>query len=276
MNKVLILGGLAAATVYALSQDKEDYTVPPPPPPPPPTTGTTATQTLSTLNGIGRVDNPGTPQASWSRPEWSKWYRAQLAIDPQNANSLLWSEWNNSANEKVKDKFPAVEMLGLSLINWLPLDGPAVEGFNITAHSTPVYDTWSNWWNNVDHWELNHWVLWFDELQAAFGQALAINKWLDAWSYVDNWSSNSVGNYGSIDCDFIDQMMQRGIDIAATGAMTVCAFTNIPYNLVSAGESLSSGVKDTANAISTVAPILVWGGAGLLAYSAYKKIQEDA
>jgi hypothetical protein len=236
---------------------------------------------LVAMSGI--MPNSQPDYTIWTRSHWATWYHSLLQnFSPEDAKNLIWAAWIKAENPFAYfvetegaapvNKFPNADILVFSLAAYQP-DG-MVGAFNITATSLPVYDTWSAWWNNIDVWECADWKVWFDVMETDLGRTIAQQKFVSAWSYKDNWASSSNARICSHDCTFIDEMTQRGIDVAFFGVRTVCNLVNIPYNIIEAGENISQGAANaTANAAS-VTPLLIWGGAAFLAVKAYQSINQ--
>jgi hypothetical protein len=52
--------------------------------------------------------------------------------------------------------------------------------FEITAESTPVYDTWG--WDRGGYWYCNEWMDWFYALKSKYNHSRAKEEWLKAWN----------------------------------------------------------------------------------------------
>ena len=222
------------------------------------------------VSGIQATSQPD--YKTWTRAHWAAWSQSLLQNNsPEDTKTILWNAWRNGENP-FADKFPSVDSLFFSLIAYRP--DTAVGAFNIDENSLPVYDTWTAWYNNVDVWECADWKNWFDAMETAWSRTTAQQKFASAWSYADNWSLGSNGWSCSQTCGFIDDMTQRGVDVADTGMRTVCNLTNIPYNIVTAGSNVSQGINSATNAAANVAPFLIYGGAAFLAYKAYQTTKE--
>lgn len=58
--------------------------------------------------------------------------------------------------------------------------------YNITADSTPDYDSWGP----DDYWSCEDWITWHKALKAKYGKAEADSKWLAAWNAQDSFEHN--------------------------------------------------------------------------------------
>lgn len=209
------------------------------------------------IQGTEIINRQSTPNfETWTRKEWAQYYKDIYlnSSDPQTAGNQVWVAWNVSGNE-IKNAFKTKDALVFALATYR--NNESITGFDINANSQPVYDTWTNvWWNGIPVWECEQWRTYWDALKAAKGQLLARSIFVDAWVHPDNWSIYGSGQACGIDCDFINYMRQNGIDIALTGAETVCNLISIPANIVSAGASVSKGVKSSADILGQMMPIL--------------------
>jgi hypothetical protein len=228
---------------------------------------------------VGITINSQPDYKTWTRSHWAAWYQSLLQNNsPEDTKTIVWNAWLNGENPFAYyvetegaapiNKYPNADVFVFSLAAYRPAAN--VGAFNITANSLPVYDTWTAWWNNVDVWECSHWKVWFDVMEADWGLATAQQKFVSAWSYEDNWASASNARICSHDCTFIEDMTQRGIDVAFFGVRTVCNLVNIPYNIIEAGENISQGAADTTATAASVTPWLIYGGVAVLAYKAYQ------
>lgn len=194
----------------------------------------------------------------WNRSDWSNFYH-YLTENTPNQNEILWQLWDVEQNPN-RTYFKSVESLIFNLVHYKP-NAPAIGSFTITADSVPIYNTWSNWWNNIAAWECNHWIEWFEKNQIKYGAAATKQKFVNAWSYPDNFSiglwGDGAGYICGRDCDFINYFRVKGIDVTVWGAQTVCNLVSIPTNLIDATASLSNTVKKTANVVETLVPISI-------------------
>ena len=271
---LLVLGGLA----YVFTQGNKKAA-----PPPiihsdnaPIDTSHSGLQTAGNSTGmvaVSGVDVSSSPDyKQWTRKHWAAWCQLLLKNNSlEDVKTIIWAAWRNQENE-FSDKYPTVEPLFYSLVSYQINN--AVGNLSIDENSQPVYDTWGGWINNVTVWECPDWKNWFDKMAAAWGDQTAIQKFSSAWSFADNWSLGSNGWSCSQTCNFIDEMQQRGVDVADTGMRTICNLTTIPYNLVTAGATVSQGVNTAANTAASVAPLIIYGGVIFLAVKAYQSVKQ--
>lgn len=226
---------------------------------------------LMSVSGFA-IYSDSQPTEHWRRAEWAAWAKAQLAATNKSSDAVLdsvWLAWTTLGNQKhINNK----QLLWINILGHR-LDASITGTPNITADSIPIYDTWSNWWNSVVEWNCMDWLNWYDALAARHGAAVAQSKWKAAWEYEDNWSLGSMGWSCSQTCNIIDEFLQRGINMADTGMLTICQLTNVPYNAAVAVNSASEGIKDTVALLATVLPVAVVVGGSMYLYKEYKKTE---
>lgn len=265
-NKLILGAGLAALFLVTKNDNQ-----PPPAPitpytPVDPTPVVTDDRTV-VVSGMVSITAESKPDfATWQRKEWALWYRALAQKSgSERAITIVWASWNSSENHMAY-KFPSGYHLERILILWQP--DVTVGNIVITENSSPLYDTWTAWLYSSPVWYCPDWMAWFDVMELAWGTQTAQQKFASAWSHPDNWKFLSNGYSCSQDCSFIKIMMERGIDVADTGLHTLCSLSNVPYNLVKAGENITEGIRDTTSLVSKIMPIAILGGG---AYFLYKR-----
>lgn len=270
-KSTIIFGGLGAAVALAYASSTKN-TLPPPPTGTPPlnTQNTTAVGPGKQVAGIPDITASSMPDySSWKRAEWASWYKALfLSSDSATAKSRVWNAWTSERNE-YKENIPSADLLEMNLATWRPTG--EIGAFNVTANSTPVYDTWTNWYNNTPVWNCSDWVSWFDAMSAKDGIAKARTKFASAWEYKDNWSFGSNGWSCSQTCDFVDKMHQRGLSVGDTGMTTICSFTNIPANVVATVDIATAGAKNTVATLSAILPAAVVVAGAAFVYTKYQE-----
>lgn len=200
----------------------------------------------------------------WIKKDWLAYYKYLVSTNQSTANAILWAKWNDFDNP-YRSKFASWEFLAISL-----LQNNDQIGALITADSSPVYDTWSNWWNNITPWDCGVWRIWFDMNNQKSGAVSARAKFADAWNYTDNWGG--YGNFGmgdkcGIDCDFINYFRLKGLDVATFGATSICTLVSIPTNLLDASANASKAIKTA----STVIPLAATAAIIYVIYTQSKK-----
>ena len=218
---------------------------------------------------------------NFKRKDWNNLYKT-LTEDKgyQIANEDIISLWNNP-NNKYKSNFAVPQLLLLSIATYRQRNSINNVPFVITADSVPVYATWQNWWDDVYHWELPQWEIWFDKLIDKYGLESGQQKFHNAWSFADNWSqgvwSSGVGWEGCYDCDFVNFCRTRGIDVACWGLDNTCTLVSVGTNLIDATQNVSQGVENISEAgltITQMLPFFAIAVAGLFTYIQIKKYEK--
>ena len=218
---------------------------------------------------------------TWTREEWSGLYKELYNTNSlSDATTIIWSKWNDTKNKK-KKYFANAEALIINLATYR-ISSKIGEAFIITWESIPIYASWSNWWNNVEYWQLVQWKLWYKQLKIKNGKTLAQAQFQNAWSYSENWGSyainpvgeDSMGYEGGYDCDFINFFRHEGIDVALWGAENLCTLVNTGSNLVDATENVSEVIESTTNIAAKILPYLLMTAAAFTIYSQVKKFNK--
>lgn len=216
---------------------------------------------------------------NFRRKDWNYLYKELTAEKGYlDANTEIWEKWNNPLNKNVGE-FKNSELFIVNVATYRDENTIRDNGiFTITADSVPVYSTWTNWYNGVYWWELEQWELWFTALINKNGLIEGQNRFINAWTYADNWVKGfyrtGIGWAGCYDCDFINFCRLKGIDVACTGAESVCTLVNVSTNLLDATENVSEGVVNISSGMVTftqLLPVLVIAGAGFFVYNQIKK-----
>lgn len=264
-TKTIIGLGTAGCLLFAINYKKSQK--------PQPIETTNNTMSLPTL--------AGTPQneidyKTWSRRDWANFYRTIYENEtPQDAARIVWQFWNTNENPN-KNQFKNKNELIFNLALYREVaqvgDVPT-----ITADSEPIYQTWSNWWNDVTTWDCEIWQMWFDLNRLKYGSTMAKNKFVNAWNHPDNFSYtfSSAGNDCGIDCDFVNYFRTKGIDVSYTGVETICNLVSVPSNLIDATAAATHGAKSTVNTVASLAPYAVVIAAGFLLAKQYKSYKKD-
>jgi hypothetical protein len=203
---------------------------------------------------------------NWIRKDWALYFRAIYAlVDPNDAMNFVWEKWLDHTNPLLLEMFPVRNALILSLVG--PSSSAPVIGDNapfiITADSTPIYETTSNLWNGIYSWDCEHWKMWYNKMKDAYGVSTAVDRFVNAWNYADNWGwtiNLTAGQWCGIDCDFINYFRTQGIDVAVTGSSNFCTLVDVTTDLIDATKHTSEGIKKTASLASTWLPIAIVGG----------------
>ena len=124
----------------------------------------------------------------WRRKQWSEYYKELYqTTTPAQAGTNVWNLWNSSSN-KNKEQLNNKNLFLLSLATYRQPVSIGNIVFNITYSSQPIYSTWANWWDGIYWWELEQWEMWYTALKSHYGSVEAKNRWVNAWSYADNFS----------------------------------------------------------------------------------------
>ena len=274
MNKgAVLLGVVVTGAVIAAMQSPVEKSQPINTGGAPVTTGETGP--LS----VGQIDRLSIPNyETWTRKQWSEFYRDYYATDgPDDAGNIVWTFWNMEANPN-RFAFKNKKTFIHALASYQPQT--AVSGFNITANSQPVYDTWYNsWYHSSDVWGCEQWEMWYDALYAAYGAQQAKSIWVNAWTHEHNWYVNGAGQYcggaTGLNCNFINNMRQNGIDVALMGADTFCNLISIPANVVDAGAAATKGAKDAVDTLAQLLPIGVVVATGFAIAWGVKQLKDE-
>lgn len=224
------------------------------------------------ITEIGAMQNPR-PTAP-GRNFWAKRYKDLFLVDGEpTASNTVWNEFNVSTNP-FSQFFPSKGSLLLNLATYTePILIAQIGSFNITADSIPIYDTWTNAFNNIPAWECAHWIQWFDANRLMYGAVQAKNKMNDSWNYQDNWSYHGAGHYCGYDCDFVNYFRLKGVDVANFGSVTACNLVAIPTDLIDATASVTKTISNTASTLNTLVPIALILGFGLFAINQVKSAE---
>jgi hypothetical protein len=279
-NNVMAAAAAAAVGIYLLNKPK-DKSIPDPtttiethPPAP------SEFEVFGSSGGILGIDditrNTQPNYDEWRRREWSLYFRDVYENElPNDAMNFVWQKWIDSDNIR-QGMFPTRNALILSLLR--PSEESSINDnapFVITADSAPIYETTSNWWNGVYSWDCAQWQMWYDKMEVKYGAAQARDKFINAWTYADNWNwtwNFTAGQTCGIDCDFINYFRTKGIDVAITGASNVCTLVDVTTDLVDATKHTSEGIKNTASLASTWLPIAIVGGVVYVIAQNVKKV----
>lgn len=274
--------GLAAATAFLVFGGSKTTTTtntnntPPNPPAPDTTTpggGPSLYDPTGPISGIPGITSESSPIRDWKRPEWSTWYKELSGVyDQLTALQMVWNAWRSMP---YADYIRDPKILWANLATWRQKDIAGIGSFTfpITATASPVYDTWTNWWNNIPAWGCNEWQTWFTALENTYGLEPAKNKFISAWTYTDNWATGSNAWDCSQTCDFINFFRTKGIDVADFGMETICNLIQVPYNLSVAAAGATQGISATINTAANIAPLIIIGAGAALLYKQYQSVK---
>lgn len=258
LTGVFLLGGAYALTRPKNSPNNKDVNITPRYTNTTPPVLTTGGESIA---GVKVSPNERPDYDNWSRAHWAAWYGAiynsQGAVA---ARSKVWDAWNSKENpQSIQVRLQTPEALEFALVVYR---GKSTIGapHHIDENSTPIYDTWSAWWNSTTPWGCGDWVTYFDKMESAWGKIFAQQKWVSAWQHPDNSALGGLAaSWCTGDCDFIAKMDARGIDAAAFGTRSFCGLSNTAGNLIRAVEHTSEGIANTAKVASWLLPVALGG-----------------
>lgn len=153
--------------------------------------------------------------------------------------------------------------------------------FNITADSTPLYDSWG--W--ADYWSCSDWINWHKALRSKHGLDKANKIWVDAWldglsgaaggrgiAPGSNWAIDSV----PLDCRTFNTEFREYIK--SHKALYDAVYSGIGGTIakpLGAGsdviEGVSSGIGSLSKVIKYAIPVLAIIATVYVGYIVYKK-----
>lgn len=133
-------------------------------------------------------------------------------------------------------------------------------------NSTPVYDTFDNWWNGVpDIWTCADWKVWHQKLEQHFNNTYQANQvWEQAWSAPDNqcWVLGAFGcpdtSYCRYECDFVEYLASKEVNIGNLFSNTVCDLSQVVSNITGSVVNVSSGLKTASYFIVPAAAVALY------------------
>lgn len=210
---------------------------------------------------------------TFKRVEWRQ--LLQQKLDAGKSLSVaaqeLWELWYNP-NNPYRNYAISPPALFLMIIT-KPQRVEAV-GRVLNWNSSPVYPTWTNWWNGEQAWTCSEWKVWHQKLEEHYKSTYKANQiWEPAFDHPDNNPNLNLGFATGkaacmLDCDFAEYMASKDINIHDLLSQTVCDLSNVVLNIIDTAESVSSGVKNTGK-------ILQWGIPLAATYFAYKFITNN-
>ena len=128
----------------------------------------------------------------------------------------------------------------------------------ITADSTPDYDEWGpdEWWTCAD------WKQWHVLNVQKYGQAVANDKFMQAWAQQDSFMSPY--NWCKYDADFAGYFKNQGIDVGWLLSHLIVGVENVGDNVINTSENLGDTVESVSEWVK-VAAGLAFIGAGIYA-----------
>lgn len=214
---------------------------------------------------------------TWRGKEWSSWFLdfSKNYENTYDAFQDAFDVWRNPLNPK-RNFFLDVKqfVLGLAIAQSIKTELPrnVVGQFNITYNSTPVYDTWYNWWYGVPAWSCSEWKQWYFEMKNFYGEADARQRWNSAAQNSENDVFGGEFHGCLSDCDFYKFQIQNNLwrpSLPLTGIITwtTCDVGQVVTNATNTVVNASQGIANTAKVASYLLPVLAVVGT----YFIYKK-----
>jgi len=290
-TKTIIGLGLLAAAALAYGKEQPPTTDAPTTTPPilPPSGETTTGETEAGGTAVAglkqklreiREQQQGVKFAPYQRDILKQMLQEQLhTTSPATVAQNLFDYWNVEQNPyRMLFNSPPALLAGL-IVNTpisaaaAPVSAPALPtigqppttgsgNFTITWDSVPVYDSLYNDWYNIDVWTCADWQLWHYRLEQRYESTFVANQiWLDAWNNESNscWFLGAIGcpdsSYCRIDCDFVEYLASKGLDIGNIISNTTCAVYNITMNIVGTVEDISTGLSNTGKIAQFLIPV---------------------
>jgi hypothetical protein len=230
-------------------------------------------------SNVGSLDNFDYETIGWNTwkgKDWSNWFKQfQLSYnDKFKAFEDAFVIWRNPLNP-YRNFFIEIKQFVLALAiadSYNPsLPRNVIGQFNITYNSTPVYDTYTNWWYNVPVWNCAEWKQWYIELKNYYGENDARYRWNSAAQHPDNGYGGNFADCQS-DCDFYKFQVQNNLwrpfmPITAAYTWAACDIGQVITGATNAAVGVSQGLVNTSRVISIALPVLAIAGT----YFIYKK-----
>ncbi|MGB1205323.1 MAG: hypothetical protein ACPG5B_06750 [Chitinophagales bacterium] len=148
--------------------------------------------------------------------------------------------------------------------------GSLINTYGITAESEPIYDEWG--YDNS--WTCEHWVVYFDELLAAYGLETAVSIWKSKWSQVGftDWQFRTcTGPNGGWFVNYIYNMSQQQI-VLDTSHIILNDWQDTAINTNENVTDTVNNASEGANYASTVAKYAIPTAIAFIVYRFAKKI----
>jgi hypothetical protein len=215
------------------------------------------------------VDIKDTPDRKAWVQNFNQYRASNSFID---AAQLIWNDWNTQGNVFL-ELLPTPEALLFSLLTYVPerVDLPIISAppTPIKWDDTPIYDTFSNYWDGVYTWNCADWQAWHVALETHFGSTSTANGlWKSAWLHDDNYCI-VLGSFGCpktsncrYNCDFVKYFASKDMEIGNVFSNGYCDLTSIVLNIIETVDNVTQGVNNTTKTVSNLLP---WAaGAGIL------------
>lgn len=230
---------------------------------------------------LSEAENLNVDYRNWRGENWSNWFKQFKSkfSDSNEAVKQAFTIWSDIRNP-YKNLFLNEKqfILALAMGERLPkLYTAEVEGLRgigavITATSTPIYDTWTNWWYGATPWGCPEWMEWHRQLKIAYGDADARYRWNVGAQHPDNNIGGGTFHLCLSDCDFYRYQLANNLwrpSLPLTGLTTwiTCDVGQVVSNLTGTVQNVSQGLSNTGKILQYAIPVAT----GVLAYVAYKR-----
>ena len=234
----------------------------------------------SNVGSIQNFDYESIKWNIWRGKEWSNWFK-DFQLNYENKYEafedafIIWRNQLNPYRNFFLDIKQFVLGLAIADIKNIELPRNTIGQFNITYSSTPVYDTWYNWWNNVPVWNCAEWKQWYIELKNHYGESDARYRWNSASQHPDNGYGGNFVDCLS-DCDFYKFQIQNNLwrpYLPITSALTwaSCDLGQVVTGATNTVVNASNGIANTSRILNLALPVLAIAGT----YFLYKKYLKD-
>lgn len=212
--------------------------------------------------------------ADLKRKDWVAHFNSLRENNSFNdAARQVWYDFNVEGNPYLRI-FKNPEALLFSILTYIPnrAEGERIgtpPGTTIAWNSQPIYDTFSNYWNNIDGWTCRDWQNWHIALEAHYGDTYLANAvWESAWNHTDNQCYLASvllcpqTAHCRYDCDFVEYIASKDMPIGNILSNTYCSVTNIALNIIRTVENVSDATviaTDTAKYIIPIGMITLTG-----------------
>ena len=236
---------------------------------------------LSLIGEIMEEEMPIIDYKNWRGENWSNWFKlfSQNYTDKEKAIKdafVIWSDPRNPyKNVFLSDKqFILALAMGERLPKLYNADVAGLRGIGavITWSSTPVYDTWTNWWYGTTVWGCPEWIEWHRQLKIKYGASDARYRWNSGAQHPDNQYGGGAFHSCLSDCDFYKYQVQNNLwrpSLPLTGTYTwlMCDVGGAVTNVTNTAVSISEGLAITGKALTYAIPVAT----AVATYFLYKK-----
>jgi len=241
-----------------------------------PTSNTNYSSTNSSNVGSVNINLESIGWNTWKGKEWSNWFKEfqKNYENKYDAFQDAFDIWRNQLNP-YKNFFLDTKqfVLGLAIADSIRTEMPTnvIGQFNITYNSTPVYDTYTNWWYGIPVWNCAEWKQWYIELKNYYGESDARYRWNSAAQHPDNGYGGNFSDCQS-DCDFYKFQIQNNLyrpymPITAAYTWAACDVGQIITGVTNSAVGVSQGLANTSRVFNIALPVLAIAGT----YYIYKK-----